>query len=77
MDQRGHGDAGKPATGYDLESLGADIEAFMDAIGLSSAVLVGSSSGGYVAQQVAVHSPARVAGLVLVGEIWAALQAPR
>jgi rifampin ADP-ribosylating transferase len=31
------------------------------------AVLVGSSSGGYVAQQVAVTSPDRVAGLVLVG----------
>ncbi len=67
MDQRGHGDADKPATGYDLESLGADVEAFMDAIGLSSAVLVGSSSGGYLAQQVAVHSPDRAAALVLIG----------
>ena len=32
-----------------------------------SAVLVGSSSGGYVAQQVAVSRPDRVSGLVLVG----------
>jgi len=39
----------------------------MDAVGLASAVLVGSSSGGYVAQQVALDSPDRVAGLVLVG----------
>ena len=30
-------------------------------------MLVGSSSGGYVAQQVAITSPHRVAGLVLVG----------
>jgi pimeloyl-ACP methyl ester carboxylesterase len=30
-------------------------------------VLVGASSGGYVAQQVAVTSPDRVAGLVLAG----------
>jgi pimeloyl-ACP methyl ester carboxylesterase len=67
MDQRGHGDADQPADGYDLESLGADVEALMDAIGLASAVLVGSSSGGYVAQQVAVRSPARAAGLVLIG----------
>lgn len=39
----------------------------MDALDLSVAVLVGSSSGGYVAQQVAVRSPGRVAGLVLIG----------
>jgi len=67
IDQRGHGDAGKPPDGYDLASLGEDIEAFMDAVGLTSAVLVGSSSGGYVAQQVAMRSPERVAGLVLLG----------
>lgn len=67
MDQRGHGDADKPMDGYTLEELGADVTAFMDALGLPSAVLVGSSSGGYVAQQVAVSSPHRVTGLVLVG----------
>ncbi len=67
MDQRGHGDAGKPKVGYSLDHFAEDIVAFMDAAGISSAVLVGSSSGGYVAQQVAVTSPHRVAGLVLVG----------
>jgi pimeloyl-ACP methyl ester carboxylesterase len=39
----------------------------MDAVGLQSAVLLGSSSGGYVAQQVAAQAPHRVDGLVLVG----------
>ena len=39
----------------------------MDALGLSSAVLLRSSSGGYVAQQVAANHPRRVAGPVLVG----------
>jgi rifampin ADP-ribosylating transferase len=67
MDQRGHGDADKPADGYTLLDLADDVEAFMDAVGLSSAVLLGSSSGGYVAQQVAISSPHRVTGLVLVG----------
>jgi pimeloyl-ACP methyl ester carboxylesterase len=67
MDQRGHGDADKPADGYALADLAEDVEAFMDAVGLPSAVLVGSSSGGYVAQQLAVSSPHRVDGLVLVG----------
>jgi pimeloyl-ACP methyl ester carboxylesterase len=66
-DQRGHGDADRPAGGYSLREAADDVVAFLDAMGLTRAVLLGSSSGGYVAQQVAVDHPARVAGLVLVG----------
>jgi rifampin ADP-ribosylating transferase len=66
-DQRGHGEADKPEVGYALEDFAADIEAFMDALGLVSAALVGASSGGYVAQRLAVDSPDRVSTLVLVG----------
>ncbi len=67
MDQRGHGDADVPETGYSLTHFADDIVAFMDAAGLPSSVLLGASSGGYVAQQVAVTYPERVAGLVLIG----------
>ena len=67
VDLRGHGDAGKPSSGYDLPSLAADVVAVLDALELDRAVLVGASSGGYVAQQVAVTAPERVAGLVLAG----------
>jgi pimeloyl-ACP methyl ester carboxylesterase len=67
VDLRGHGDADKPSTGYDLASLAADVVSVLDALEIPRAVLVGASSGGYVAQQVAVTSPERVAGLVLVG----------
>lgn len=67
VDQRGHGDASQPASGYSLDELAQDVVAFMDVVGLGSAVLLGSSSGGYVAQEVAVRAPDRVAGLVLVG----------
>ena len=67
MDQRGHGEADKPVDGYALVNFADDIEAFMDAVGLQSAVLLGSSSGGYVAQQLAIQVPHRVDGLALVG----------
>lgn len=67
MDQRGHGSADKPEAGYRLSDFAADVELFMDAVKIESAILLGSSSGGYVGQQVAVTSPHRVLGLVLVG----------
>jgi pimeloyl-ACP methyl ester carboxylesterase len=67
LDQRGHGGAEKPVGGYELAAFAADVEAFLDAVGLAAAVLVGSSSGGYVAQQVALNSASRVTGLVLIG----------
>jgi pimeloyl-ACP methyl ester carboxylesterase len=67
LDQRGHGAADKPADGYTLPELADDVVAFLDAVGLTSAVLLGRSSGGYLAQQVAVRAPNRVTGLVLVG----------
>jgi rifampin ADP-ribosylating transferase len=67
VDLRGHGDADKPAAGYELPALAADVVGVLDALGLRRAVLVGASSGGYVAQQVAVTAPQRVAGLVLAG----------
>jgi pimeloyl-ACP methyl ester carboxylesterase len=67
FDQRGHGDAGKPADGYGLRDFADDVGAFMDAVGLDVAVLVGASSGGYVAQRFAVDSPGRTLGLALLG----------
>lgn len=67
MDLLGHGAAGAPATGYSLVEMAEDVVGYLDAEGITSAVLLGSSSGGYVAQQVAVAHPDRVVGLVLVG----------
>lgn len=66
-DLRGHGDADKPPTGYDLATLAGDVVALLDAVEVPRAVLLGASSGGYVAQQVAVSAADRVAGLVLAG----------
>lgn len=67
FDQRGHGDAAKPAAGYGLRHFAEDIGAFMDAVGLDAAVLVGSSSGGYVVQRFAADHPGRTIGLALIG----------
>ena len=58
FDQRGHGDASKPAAGYGVRDFADDVRAFMDAVGLPMAVLVGASSGGYVAQRVPSTTPA-------------------
>jgi pimeloyl-ACP methyl ester carboxylesterase len=65
--QRGHGDAGRPAAGYHVEDFAGDAAAFMEAVGIGSAVVVGHSMGSYVAQRVAMRYPHRVRGLVLVG----------
>jgi rifampin ADP-ribosylating transferase len=67
VDLRGHGQSDKPLAGYDLVSVADDVRAFLDEVDVTSAVLVGSSSGGYVAQQLAVLAPNRVDGLVLLG----------
>jgi rifampin ADP-ribosylating transferase len=67
FDQRGHGGASRPADGYRLMDFAADVVAVLDHLGIERATLLGSSSGGYVAQQVARLHPLRIAGLVLVG----------
>lgn len=66
-DLRGQGGADKPADGYSLAEQAEDAAAVLDALGVPRAAVVGSSSGGYVAQQLAVTHPGKVAALVLVG----------
>ncbi|MGD9402954.1 MAG: alpha/beta fold hydrolase [bacterium] len=41
----------------------------MDGLGVESAVLVGSSMGGWIALNAAVHAPGRVDGLALLGPV--------
>ncbi|RDV08026.1 alpha/beta hydrolase [Arthrobacter sp. RT-1] len=66
-DLRGQGEADKPRHGYSLRDQAGDVAAILDALELESAAVLGSSSGGYVAQQLAVGQPGRVDALVLVG----------
>jgi pimeloyl-ACP methyl ester carboxylesterase len=60
--QRGHGDADKPPSGYSLDELSGDLAAFLDAVGVGRAVVVGHSSGGYVAQRFALDHPTGSSG---------------
>jgi pimeloyl-ACP methyl ester carboxylesterase len=64
---RGHGDSDRPASGYRIEDFAADVVAFMDAIEVERAILVGHSMSSLVAQAVACAQPHRVSHLVLIG----------
>ena len=65
-DLRGFGGSGKPASGYAVEELAADVVALADALGLDRFVLGGHSMGGYVTLRVAAAHPERLLGLILV-----------
>ena len=67
LTQRGHGDADRPETGYRPQDFAADVDAFMEALQLGPAVVVGHSMGGSVAQRLALDHPERLLGLVLAG----------
>lgn len=64
---RGHGDAERPEDGYTVAELAADVVAFMDAIGVERAILLGHSLGGWIVQQLAIDHPERVLAAVLAG----------
>jgi non-heme chloroperoxidase len=67
LTQRGHGDSDKPECCYTPDDFAADIDAFMDAVGLEEATVVGASTGALFAQRVVLSYPRRVSRLVLVG----------
>ncbi|MGH7630723.1 MAG: alpha/beta fold hydrolase, partial [Gemmatimonadales bacterium] len=74
LDLRGHGDSDRPASGYDMRGLAADVLAFMNAQRLARVTVVGHSMGSLVAQQLALAAPERIARLVLVGSVAAPAQ---
>jgi non-heme chloroperoxidase len=64
---RGHGASDKPESGYAMRDFARDIAAFMDAIGLPRAVLVGHSMSSAIALQTAADYADRISGVVLIG----------
>lgn len=72
LDLRGHGDSERPDGEYSPRVMAEDVIAFMNALGIRRATLVGHSMGSFVAQQAALAAPDRVTGLVLIGSATAA-----
>ena len=64
-DQRGTGQTDKPDTTYTMSQYASDAVDLMDAIGWTSAHVVGVSFGGMVAQELALEFPHRIRSLVL------------
>ena len=66
VDQRGHGDSGKPNDGYDFASVSSDAAMLLEGRGLHRPVVVGHSWGADVALELAVAQPELVQGIVFV-----------
>jgi pimeloyl-ACP methyl ester carboxylesterase len=73
LDLRGFGRSDQPEGGYACAELAEDVGAFMDALGIGRAVLIGHSFGGLVLQHFAARHPGRVMALVLSNTFAAAL----
>src|SRR5215210_326459 len=65
FDNRGTGLSEKPAYGYALYTMAADVAGLMDGRGWTSAHVLGFSMGGAIAQELAIRNPERVDRLVL------------
>lgn len=66
LDLPGHGESTKRLQRGDLDDLAASVAAFMDALEIDRAHLVGHSMGGAIAVALAQARPARVASLTLI-----------
>jgi pimeloyl-ACP methyl ester carboxylesterase len=68
VDLRGHGASSQAASGsYTQSDFVADLAAFMDALHMRQAVLIGHSLGSNIAHKFALEHPDKTAALVLIG----------
>ncbi len=64
-DTRGHGGTDAPRGPYDLNQLGDDAVAMLDAVGIDRVHWVGLSMGGMIGQNLALRYPERLTSLML------------
>ena len=67
LDQRGHGDSGRPDGDYSAEEYAQDLYLFFHQVGIDRAVIAGQSLGGRVGMVFAATWPQHVQALGLVG----------
>jgi len=65
FDNRGVGQTEKPAGPYTASLLAADLAGLLNALGIESAVVMGHSMGGFIAQAFALEYPGKVSKLIL------------
>jgi pimeloyl-ACP methyl ester carboxylesterase len=70
LTRRSHGESEQPESGYDLNTLVADIIAFMDVQGIGKATLVGHSFAGMEMATLAVEYPERLDNLVFLDALY-------
>ncbi|MEV7013189.1 alpha/beta fold hydrolase [Streptosporangium sp. NPDC051022] len=66
VDMLGHGYTGKPDFPYEIPRYRDHLLAYMDAVGIEAAHIVGESLGGWVGARTAIDAPERVASLQLL-----------
>ena len=66
FDHRGHGRSPVPDGPYSIATLGGDVLALMDHLGLERASYCGLSLGGMVGQWLAINAPERIDRLILI-----------
>ena len=66
LDQRGHGRSDAPESGYDMDTVVADVRAVIETLGLSRPVLVGQSWGGNVVLEYGWRHASAVRGVACV-----------
>jgi pimeloyl-ACP methyl ester carboxylesterase len=70
LTRRGHGRSQRPASGYDLDTLAADMRRFMDAWQIERAVLAGHSFAGLELPRFAAHYPHRVEAIIFLDALF-------
>ncbi|MDH2414377.1 alpha/beta hydrolase [Nocardioides sp. CER19] len=66
IDMLGHGYTGKPDYAYEIPRYRDHLLAYMDALGIEKAHIVGESLGGWVGGRTAIDNPDRIASLQLL-----------
>jgi aminoacrylate hydrolase len=64
-DHRGTGQSDHSRISYTVERMAADVVGLMDALGIAKAHVIGHSTGGAIAQVLAIEQPRRLASVVI------------